>query len=67
MEQIVEVLMNNGIGFASFVALIYFMNTSLKEIKTSNEEISKTLITIQTSLIQLTERVSDIEKDTKKG
>lgn len=67
MEEIVNVLMNNGIGFASFVALIYFMNTSLKEIKTSNEEISKTLITIQTSLIQLTERVSDIEKDTKKG
>ena len=67
MEEIVNVLMNNGIGFASFVALIYFMNTSLKEIKASNEEISKTLITIQTSLIQLTERVSDIEKDTKKG
>lgn len=67
MEEIVNVLMNNGIGFASFVALIYFMNTSLKEIKASNEEISKTLITIQTSLIQLTERVSDIEKDAKKG
>ncbi len=65
MEQIVEVLMNNGIGFASFIALIYFMSTSLKDIKSSNQEISKTLIAIQSALTSLTERVNDIEQKIK--
>lgn len=65
MEQIVEVLMNNGIGFASFIALIYFMSTSLKDIKSSNQEISKTLVAIQSALTSLTERVDDIEQKIK--
>lgn len=65
MEEIVNVLMNNGIGFASFLALIYFMSTSLKDIKASNQEISKTLIAIQTALTSLTERVNDIESKMK--
>lgn len=65
MEQIVEVLMNNGIGFASFIALIYFMSTSLKDIKSSNQEISKTLIAIQSAMASLTERVNDIEQKIK--
>ncbi len=65
MEQIVEVLMNNGIGFASFIALIYFMSTSLKDIKSSNQEISKTLIAIQSAMTSLTERVNDIEQKIK--
>ena len=40
MEEIVNVLMNNGIGFASFIALIYFMSTSLKDIKSSLKQMS---------------------------
>lgn len=65
MGEVLEVITNNGLGVMSFIALLYFMNTSLKEIKQSTEKISDTLVTMQASLIALTERVSDLEH--KKG
>ena len=65
MGEVLEVITNNGLGVMSFIALLYFMNTSLKEIKQSTEKISDTLVTMQASLIDLTERVSDLEH--KKG
>lgn len=65
LGEVLEVITNNGLGVISFVALLYFMSTSLKEIKQSTEKISDTLVTIQASLISLTERVSDLEH--KKG
>lgn len=65
LGEVLEVITNNGLGVMSFLALLYFMNTSLKEIKQSTEKISDTLVTMQASLIALTERVSDLEH--KKG
>lgn len=65
LGEVLEVITNNGLGVMSFIALLYFMNTSLKEIKQSTEKISDTLVTMQASLIALTERVSDLEH--KKG
>lgn len=65
MNEVLDIITNNGLGVMSFIALLYFMNTSLKEIKQSTEKISDTLVTIQASLISLTERVSDLEH--KKG
>lgn len=65
LGEVLEVITNNGLGVMSFIALLYFMNTSLKEIKQSTEKISDTLVTMQGSLIALTERVSDLEH--KKG
>lgn len=61
MEQIFNVVVQNGIGVGSFIALLYFMNTSLKDIKTNTEEITKTLISIQGNLNSLTQRVEIIE------
>ena len=61
LGEVLEVITNNGLGVMSFIALLYFMNTSLKEIKQSTEKISDTLVTMQASLIALTERVSDLE------
>ena len=40
MEQIVNIVVQNGLGVGSFIALLYFMGTSLKDIKETNEEIS---------------------------
>lgn len=65
LGEVLEVITNNGLGVMSFIALLYFMNTSLKEIKQSTEKISDTLVTMQASLTALTERVSDLEH--KKG
>ena len=39
-----EIVTNNGLGVLSFVALIYFMSTSIKDIKSSNEKISEALV-----------------------
>lgn len=61
MEQIIQIVVQNGVGVASFVALLYFMATSLKDIKSTTEEISKTLLLIQNNLSSLQTRVETIE------
>ena len=61
MDQIFNLVVQNGIGVGSFIALLYFMNTSLKDIKSNTEEITKTLILIQGNLNSLTQRVEIIE------
>lgn len=66
LQEIMEVVTNNGLGVMSFIALLYFMSTSLKDIKASTEKISETLVTIQASLISLSERVADLENRKEK-
>lgn len=61
VEQIFNLVVQNGVGVGSFLALLYFMNTSLKDIKTNTEEITKTLILMQGNLNSLSQRVEDIE------
>lgn len=61
MEEIINIIVQNGIGVGSFIALLYFMDSSLKEIKLNTEEITKTLILIQGNLNSLTQRVEIIE------
>lgn len=65
MEDLIQVCVNNGLGIASFFALLYFMNNYLSKITNTNEEISKTLISVKDSLEDLTNRVDAIEKKTK--
>lgn len=61
VEQLFNLVVQNGIGVGSFMALLYFMNVSLKDIKSNTEEITKTLILIQGNLNSLTQRVEIIE------
>ena len=61
MEQIINLVVQNGVGVGSFIALLYFMNTSLKDIKSNTEEITKTLILMQGNLNSLAQRVEIIE------
>lgn len=61
MEQVINIIVQNGLGVGSFIALIFFMYTSLNDIKNSTEEISKTLLMIQTNLTSLQNRVERIE------
>ena len=72
MNDIINVVVNNGLGFASFIALIYFYVYALKDIKETNEEISKTLVAIQTnlmnfnsSLVNINTRIEKIESKIK--
>lgn len=61
MENIVNVIVQNGLGVASFIALLYFMNTSLRGIKDSVEKTSETLLLIQTNLMGLENRITGLE------
>lgn len=65
MEEIIQIIVNNGLGVASFIALIYFINTTLKDMNTNMTTIKDTLILVQTNLIKLSERITDIEEKIK--
>lgn len=63
MKEIIDIVVQNGLGVASFVALIYFMKTSLTDIKETNEDIAKTLTLVQSNLSSLEARISQIERN----
>ena len=72
MEQIIKLVVDNGIAVACFIAFIYFIFADKKEsnelFKSTNEvlkQINDTLITIQINLQQLNDRVEKIEKEKK--
>lgn len=58
MEDIINVVINNGLGVASFIALIVYI---FKYQTKANDTLDK----INDSLISLNERVSNLEKDVK--
>lgn len=62
MEQIINVIVQNGLGVASFIALIWFMNTTLNDMNNNMSEISKTLLLIQSNLSSLQNRIDEIEQ-----
>ena len=72
MEEIGTFIVNNGLGVASFIILVYFMkeylsklNDSVIQINRTNEEIAETLVSVKNSLTDLQYRVDKIEKKTK--
>ena len=67
MEQLIQVVVQNGVGVTSFIALLYFMATSLKDIKNTTVEISKTLLLIQNNLTSLQSRVETIENKVERN
>ena len=67
MEQIINVIVQNGVGVGSFLALLYFMNFSLKDIKEAVEDISKTLLLVQGNLTSLQTRIETIENKVERN
>lgn len=61
MEEIVNLITQNGIGVTCVAFLIYFINTTLKDNNKILDEIQKTLVSVQSTLTCLTERVDKIE------
>ena len=66
MEEIVQLIVNNGLGVASFLALIYFMNSYITKINEILVKISDTLEDIEKNLSQLSIRVERMEKEIDK-
>lgn len=65
MEDIIQVVVNNGLGVASFLALIYFYFNFVNKINDTNQQICKTLGSIEKTLSDLSLRVEKIETNNK--
>lgn len=61
MEQLMNIIVNNGLGVASFAAFIFFIFKYMSKMEVTMEEISKTLTLIQNNLNTLQDRVNNIE------
>lgn len=75
MKDIVNVAVNNGLGIASFVALLYFImnvnkqnNQNTKDLNDTLKEINNSMLEVQIAMVKLTERIQEVEnKIEKKG
>ena len=62
MEEVIQLIVNNGLGVASFGALLYFVDKYLSKMNTLVEHISNTLVEVEKSLSDLNVRVEKLEK-----
>ena len=60
MTEIINLITQNGIGVVCVGAMIYFQNTSLKNITTTLQEVCNTLIKVQDRLTDMEEKVDKI-------
>ena len=65
MEDIVNLITQNGIGVICVGFMIYFISTTLKEMNLILNDVKNTLVAIESSLTSLTSRVEKIEDKIK--
>lgn len=66
MENLIEVLANNGIGVLCVFFLAYFINTTMKDNNKILDEVQKTLVSIKTTLDIQNKRIEKIEDKVEK-
>lgn len=59
MEELINLIVNNGIGIVCVAYLIYFQSTTMKEM-------NKTLDNVNENLTRMNERLSSIENQVGK-
>lgn len=65
MEDLLGAVVDNGLGIGSFLALLYFIFTYVKDINTTMIKMSDTMIQIQITLSTLTDRIEKLEEKFK--
>lgn len=65
MEDLFSAVVDNGLGIGSFLALLYFIFTYVKDINTTMLKMSDTMIQIQITLTTLTDRIEKLEEKIK--
>lgn len=65
LQDLINVVSNNGIGIVCVAFMIYFINTTLKDNNKILDEIQKTLVSIQENLSNLTSRIDKVEEKVK--
>ena len=66
MNDLVSVITQNGIGVVCVAFMIYFINSTLKDNNKLLDELQKTLVSIQSTITILVNKVEEIEKN-KRG
>ena len=62
MEELFKLIVDNGLGIGSFIALLYFIFTYVKELNETMSKISSTMIQMQISMEKMTDRIDKIEE-----
>lgn len=65
MQDIIDIITQNGIGVVCVGFMIYFINTTLKDNNKILDEMQKTLISIQTTLGFMQDRIERLENNMK--
>lgn len=73
MQDIVNVAVNNGLGIASFIALLYFImninkqnNQNQKDLNETLKAVNSSMLEIQIAMVKLTERIQEVENKIEK-
>lgn len=73
MNDIVNVAVNNGLGIASFISLLYFImninkqnNQNQKDLNETLKAINGSMLEIQIAMVKLTERMQEVESKIEK-
>jgi uncharacterized protein YoxC len=61
MEELINLITNNGIGVICVAFMIYFINTTMKDNNKILDDIGKTLVEINSNLTTLSTRVDKLE------
>ena len=66
MEELVKIIVDNGIGIGSLIFLAYFINTTLRDNNKILDQIQQTLVSIQTTLQLQNIRIEKLENKIEK-
>ena len=61
MEELINLITQNGIGVICVAFMIYFINTTMKDNNKILDDMQKTLVAINTNLTTLSTRVDKLE------
>lgn len=62
MQDLFKLIVDNGLGIGSFLALLYFIFTYVKELNSTMTKISNTMIQMQINMEKMTDRIDKIEE-----
>lgn len=65
MEEIFKLVVDNGLGIGSFIALLYFIFNFVDKLTNTMNKISDTMIQMQINLATVTDRIDKIEEKLK--
>ena len=65
MEEVFKLVVDNGLGIGSFIALLYFIFTYVKSLNDTMIKISNTMIQMQINMEKMTDRIDKIEEKMK--